>query len=365
MHVRGTAYALLAYDVGFQIDLDAAQARINDERRRKRFKNRRRVPRDEGQIPTPLRITQLSDSLDLGTYRTDRAVDIVLYEFGGICVSYALTVAGELDELVEVSDLLYDNGTLLDDSRARVEQLLSVISDAVEKPKLSPVVEDYVIFEIWPVDHEVQISDFWTSHGSTMARILRAEPGALSEQEMADALSHRISYGPDDASLVDWFAAVLIGEDMEDERVVLEYAVVELLELRFLDAQLDQGLDDAYDLLSRRRTWLEALTPLSDDLQRVAQLQAESATLFEGVNNTLKLLGDQYLARLYGLVSSRFHLHEWDPAIERKLTSLESVYEKISDRAGQRRFEALEWIIILLIAIDVLFYFLPVKGPHH
>ncbi len=148
---------------------------------------------------------------------------------------------------------------------------------------------------------------------------------------------------------------------MEDERVVLEYAVVELLELRFLDARLDKGLDAAYDLLSRPRTWRDSISPRSDELQRVAQLQAESATLFEGVNNTLKLLGDQYLARLYGLVSTRFHLHEWDPAIERKLTSLESVYEKLADRAANRRFEALEWIIILLIAVEIVFYFLPAK----
>jgi hypothetical protein len=46
------------------------------------------------------------------------------------------------------------------------------------------------------------------------------------------------------------------------------------------------------------------------DLHRVAQMQVDSAMLFEGVNNALKLLGDQYLARVYRLASQRFHLEE-------------------------------------------------------
>jgi len=71
------------------------------------------------------------------------------------------------------------------------------------------------------------------------------------------------------------------------------------------------------------------------------------------VNNTLKLLGDQYLARVYRLVNKRFHLDEWDASIIRKLQTLESIYEKISDQATDRRMEVLEWVIIILIAVSV------------
>src|SRR5262249_49576896 len=93
------------------------------------------------------------------------------------------------------------------------------------------------------------------------------------------------------------------------------------------------------------------------DLQRVAQLQVDNALLFEGVNNALKLLGDQYLARVYRLASNRFHLPEWDASILRKLQTLESIYEKMSDAASSRRLEILEWIIIVLTALSVIVYF--------
>jgi len=79
----------------------------------------------------------------------------------------------------------------------------------------------------------------------------------------------------------------------------------------------------------------------------------ESAMLFEGVNNAIKLLGDQYLARVYRHAAQRLHLAEWDASILRKLATLESIYEKLSDRQTNRRMETLEWIIIALIAFEI------------
>ena len=96
----------------------------------------------------------------------------------------------------------------------------------------------------------------------------------------------------------------------------------------------------------------------SADLRSLAELQVDNATLFEGVNNTLKLVGDQYLARVSRMVNRRFHLDEWDASILRKLQTLESIYEKISDQASSRRMEILEWVIIILIAFSILLEFI-------
>jgi len=61
---------------------------------------------------------------------------------------------------------------------------------------------------------------------------------------------------------------------------------------------------------------------------------------------------------VYGLVSRRFHLAEWDSTITRKLQTLESIYGKMADRAATFRMELLEWIIILLIAVSIVLPFL-------
>jgi hypothetical protein len=95
------------------------------------------------------------------------------------------------------------------------------------------------------------------------------------------------------------------------------------------------------------------------DLAEISQLQADAAVLFEGVDNALKLLGDQYLARLYRAASERFHLPQWDAAIERKIRVLDGIYEKLATRTSSRRFELLEVVIIVLIALSSLLPFLP------
>lgn len=204
----------------------------------------------------------------------------------------------------------------------------------------------------------------WTSNETHLAQILRAERTPLSEQEVADAVACRISFGQADAAVIDWHSAVLFGKEMDDVRAVLEFANVELLEMRMLDEQLDRALDEGYEALSRKPRLLSLPGSHEKDLRHIAQLQVDSALIFERVTNTLKLLGDQYLARVYRLVSQRFHLEAWDASILRKLQTLESIYGKMSDRAGTRRMEVLEWIIIILITLSIALPFLPMGAGH-
>jgi len=285
---------------------------------------------------------------------------LMIYDFGAVAVIYALPIEGSFEELLAVSEELYDNELLLSDSRQRVNQLLQVIGDAANQAHPSPVVEDYVIFHVESFAQPLDLNLFAVSQARQIAQILRAERQPLSDQEVEDALSARVSYGVDDITIVDWNGALIIDREGEDVRAVLEYANVELLEMRYLDQKLDRALDQAFGSLSKPILSLPRLLGYyGADLRRVAELQVDNAVLFEGVNNTLKLLGDQYLARVYRTANQRFHLKEWDESILRKLETLESIYEKISDQASNRRMEMLEWVIIILIAFSIALEFVP------
>ena len=183
-----------------------------------------------------------------------------------------------------------------------------------------------------------------------MARVLRASPSELSEFEIRDAVSCAIGYGPGDLTVIDWKAAMVFDPDPADILTVLEFANVELLEMRFIDDRLDQILERAYQELARRGQFAGSMR---DERRRVAALQMESALLFEGVSNAIKLIGDQFLSRVYREATRRFHLEDWDASILRKLETLESIYQKISDQSATRRMEILEWIIIVLIAVSI------------
>lgn len=207
---------------------------------------------------------------------------------------------------MELSKSLYENEQLLAESHTRVEQLIHDILAAIERPKIAAGVEDYIIFSI---------ESYPPTQGPRPGTVARwnwpvfsgASGRPLADQEIQDATSCRISYGVEDAALIDWHSAVLFGKEMDDVRTVLEFANVELLEMRMLDDQLDRALTKTTKR-SRDR-----------DTTHIARLQVDGALLFERVTNTLKLLGDQYLARAYRLVSQRFNLESWDASILRKL----------------------------------------------
>jgi hypothetical protein len=356
----GTCYLLFAYDAARAIDLDQAERHVIAMKQREALRHRRRAPKYFEYHPPPLRITQDADPIALGNYRTGTSVDLVLYDFGAVSVVYTIQLTGLFSGLLTLSNDLYDAVYLLVDARKHVDQLLEMIHRAVSEPNIADIVEDYAIFQIEAFTVPLAVNDLCTRYAQDIAQILRAETQALSPQEVTDALAYRISYGADDLTIVDWNAALMVDREGDDVRTVLEFANVELLEMRYLDRHLDDALDRSYEALTtERRHSLRRLGAFGADRHRVARMQVDSAILFEGVNNALKLLGDQYLSRVYRLVSQRFHLAEWDAGILRKLQTLDSIYEKMSDQAANRRMEVLEWIIIILIAISIILPFLP------
>jgi hypothetical protein len=358
--VRGTCYQLLAYDIARAIDLDEAERHINTSKQREALRHRRRAPKYFAYRPPPLRVTLDADPIAIGDYRSGTSVDIVLYDFGAVLVVYTIPLTGPFSNLLKLSNDLYEATYLLADSRKHIEQLMAFIHSAISKPNVADFVEDYAVFQIEEFTTTPDVNELCTRYAPEIAQILRAENQALSAQEVTDALAHKISYGAFDVTIVDWNAALLVDPEGDDVRAVLEFANVELLEMRYLDHNLDDALDRSYEALTmHRRHSLPRLGSFGAGLQRVARMQVDSAILFEGVNNALKLLGDQYLSRVYRLVSQRFHLAEWDAGILRKLQTLESIYEKMSDQATTRRMEVLEWIIIILIAISIVLPFFP------
>jgi hypothetical protein len=358
VRVQGTCHVYQSTDLGFAIDLARAEQILAADQIQQNFKKPRRAPEAQQLQRHSLRVAQSGFPVDIGSFRSEGPVEIVLWEFGAATIVYSIPIDASLAELVPLSDLLWDHAELLRDAKRRAEQLIDAIGGAIDKPLLGSRFEDYVVFELKLPDRE-PVSELWTSLASTTASILRAEPGPLSDQEISDAVSLRCAYVRDEVVLIDWFAALLVGDDMEDERLVLELTTAELLELRDLDETLDKGIEAAYAVLTRKRSWMAQLSMRDADLGQVSQLQADAVVLFEGVDNALKLLGDQYLARLYRLASERFHLPQWDAAIERKLRVLDGIYEKLAARAASRRFEMLELVIIALIAISTVAPFLP------
>jgi hypothetical protein len=356
---RGVCSAFFAYDVGFAVDLNRAAELLSrgDVPQRETLRHSRRAPKYFEYAPAPIRVARPGKPVTVGRYTTLPTIEALVYDFGAVSISFTIPIEGPASDLLQLSDALYEHEELLAESSRVVSDLLGVLRAAITKPEAAPFVEDYIVFDIdeWRAEG-VALQAWIDDNLPLLARILRSDTKVLSRQEVDDASSCRIAYGNEDAALIDWNAALLFGEEMQDVVAVLEFANVELLEMRFLDDQLDRALMDAYES-TQRGSKLGMIAGRGADLRRIARLQIDSAILFEGVNNALKLLGDVYLSRVYRLAAGRLHLPEWDASIIRKLGTLESIYEKLSDRQANRRMEILEWIIIGLILFEVVMSF--------
>lgn len=345
----GVCRVMYAYDIGFSIDMERCRQAMPPEA----FPPRRRPSRHFDLEPEPLLIRRSSAPITVGRFQTRPDVEMQVYDFGGVSVSFTIPIEGPLSALLDLTCELGEDPRLLGESRRLVEALLEEVRGAVTQPGLADAVEDYMLLHVAEFDSPISPADIPVHMARELAQVLRAERAELSAQETADAMAHCISYGREDVTVVDWNAALALGRDMDDVRAVLEFANLELLEMRCLDRKLDNYLDRAYALVSgpeRRRIWPRRNPP---ELHRLAELRLDGAILFERVSNAPKLLGDQYLARLYRLAAQRFHLAEWNASILRKLEVIDGIYEKLAERASTRRLEVLEWIIILLIAFEI------------
>ncbi len=204
--IRGTCYCIFVYDIAFLIDPNEAQRRISSAKR-ETIKHKRRAPKYFEYRPAPPGISQAAESVRIvESFATDTQVELVVYDFRGVTVIYRVPLAGDSARLPALSEGLYENDQLLADSRRRVEDLLNFIRPAVSKANISTFVEDYIIFQIDGFAESTSVEELLNRYGPHIAQILRAETRQLSADEAMDALSYRISFGKDDAVIVDWNA---------------------------------------------------------------------------------------------------------------------------------------------------------------
>jgi hypothetical protein len=353
---RGLVHVVIAYDIGFGIDLVRCRQSVTDLTELAHIKHKGYAPRYFQFDPLPIRVTQEIAPLSIGGLKSNPSIDVVIYDFGGISISYTLAMSGPMEEWIALSCQLAESSVFLEDSRKRCEHLLAVIESAVENASISDLTEDYLLFQFEACEGTLSPDDLFTKHAAQVARLLRSEHDPLSDQELNDSMAVRVSFGRDDVAIIDWNAALLFDKEPDDVRSVLEFANLQLLEARFLDERLDRALDRSYEVLNLPRDLRLLRTPgrTRTELRRVAKMQVDGAILFERVGNALKLLGDQYLARVYRATSQRYRLAEWNTGILRKLETIESIYEKMHDQSTNLRMEVLEWIIILLIAFEIV-----------
>jgi hypothetical protein len=349
----------VAFDWGDEIDLEHARRLVPAETQV--LPRRPRTPSSFGYRPPPLHIGLGEVSLHLPEMGEGlAAAGGTVFDFAAISLSLRVPFRLPADCLLGLAAALADPSAVVTKAcsvlKPLYQQLRPAIKGVLWQENFS---EEYVVFQLAPADGlpppEQLLDPAKHGHGVWLAGLVRLESGPLSAEEVAEALRLHLGYSPTDLFVPDWAAAMLLDRDCDETLQVIEFANLQLLEFRHIDNRLEDSLSAAYRLVHPlTRSWLPFWRSYARPLRVLGELKVEANDLFERTGNVLKLVGDQYLARVYRLVESRFHLDAWEKSILRKLDVAEGVYQVVADQATTLRTEFLEVIVIVLILLEII-----------
>lgn len=357
---HGSLLLYYCFDVGDEILLDRIEKIFGEAPKASRLVYERLTPAYVQYRKAPLLIEMGQVGLPTDKRSFQAACRAKLYDFGVISVIFKLPLEGPLSGLGALASAVVGNPTMQQIAREQLERLLREISKEViqlkppHEPPLELPWEDYAIFSVQQFNRPLSAQELLASHSGELARVLRSETEPLSETALADAIKQPLSYYQDEVAIIDWNAAFLYDPRQSyDVPDVLEYAVTQLLELRTYDALLDGVLDRAYDDLEQPRLWW-SLRPFDRTIDYLSEVKLGVSEVIERATNSLKLIGDPYLARVYNSAATRFYLPTWEESVRQKLSTVQELYTLLHDRTQTRLLILLEGLIVLLFVVDIL-----------
>jgi len=353
--LSGVLHIYVAFDWGDEVDLERARALVPAEARD--LPRRRRTPSSIGYHPLPLRFGLPAVTFELPELGCVQApAEATIFDFGAVSIAFHVHFTLSKEALIRLSDWLAEPTSIVKVGRSALEPVYQRLLPAIQAPLWKDdLSEEYFVFHFQPDAFQLPLPILTSSQTAWFASLTRLEAGSLSQEEISEALSLYLRYSPEDLFIPDWAAAVLIDSDCGETLQTIEFANLQLLEFRHIDARLDDVLSVAYGLIhastiSRIPSWRSH----ARSLRFLGELKVEANSLFERTGNVLKLVGDQYLARVYRLLARRFHLEQWEQNIRRKLEVAEGVYKVVSDQSETHRAEFLEITVVFLILLEIL-----------
>ncbi len=297
--------------------------------------------------------------LQLGALAVTASVSARVYDFGVVALALQVPATDmswpDYTALLNALDLHVGPAAderLWDALLARVRTLISA---ALVRPTDSAIEEDYLIATVHAFSERLTAPAL--QDRVDLVPLLSGERRALSDGARRDLLRQSYSYYTDDLVVLTWDRA-FIYEPRGDSDVadVLEVANAQLLEMRYYDELLDAELPRMYGLVQSTRRAMHILLPrrFANLARRLYTLVAEVTELTEKVDNALQVTEDVYLARIYTSALDLFRVRTVSAAVNRKLAIIRDTYAALYDEASSGRAGLMEFLILLLIAVEIV-----------
>lgn len=361
---KGSLIVYRVFDVAEEINLAKVAEIANKETRLKLLRTGHHAVIIRN---APMVISLGETQIRLGTHTLKAEISGKLWDYGVASVAFQIALPAGMtwSQLLQISADLNpspvsgmaataDTAKQIDLIASRkASELASTFASAFKRPSQWDVSEDYNIFYLEKVEGISNPREL-LERADVPALLLSEAEGQLSDQSRAGLFDYVYQYAKDDMVIIDWNSALVLEPSGQREVVdVLEFVVTQLLEMRYYDDLLDHRLTELYDTIEAKRG--RKLGGYFSHLAHEANTRyLEFAEVLERVNNSLKVVGDFYLAVIFRASLRRFRVPDWQASITRKMDLLAKTTELLQGETNVVRSHLLEATIIVLILFEIV-----------
>lgn len=354
---RGSILIYRIFDVAEAIDL----ARIESDARAGTGSSRLKIARSTGHAlvlrDAPLTLALGPVQVRLGASALTAELYARIWSYGVVSLQFRIPIeqGTSWQALIALAALVEDDNDVDEVAQTRVHDVAASLRAVAEEPHEPQGMEDYVVYFLEQLS-DVALPAELLTRVDIPALILGEPVQALSHDVRQPILDSSLSYSMHDLAVIDWNSALVIDpEGSRDVVDIVEFAATHLMEFRYFDTLLDDRLEKLYRAIDRHHRLRSFFRGESERLSHEASsLYIEFSEHVERIENSLKFVGDFFLATVFRRAASRFQLKEWEDNVIRKVNALARVSEVLSEETNVRRSHLLEVIIILLILYEIV-----------
>jgi len=360
---KALALCYRIYDVADEIDLGKARQVLAQDARQLKLS---RENSQYIQLPNPPVAYELGRrvlALRGGPVTVDSTARLFDHGAASVVISVPIPEGASFEELTALADELYDSQALEALATELIEGVRKTIAPAVVHRHVWEQNESYTVIFVERIRGNPSADAL--SARADLARLLLGEVGSrpLSRAESAAVTQHRFSYSVDDLAVIDWNSAFVYepsgSRDIPD---LLEIANAQLLEFRFYDEVLDGHIGRIHgQVQAQRHGWMALFrSPYRNLVRETLTTLVDLNEFIERVENSLKIIGDFYLAKVYEAAVRRLRIPAWQASVTRKHQLLAQTYGLLKGEVDTARSLTLEATIVALIVLEIAFAFLRV-----
>lgn len=336
------------YDTGLEIDLDHLERELARSYFTARASFLRVNPKSIMMDNPPLMLKMH----DLSVEREGTTFNLVavakIYDIGAISICFAYEDAdASSSELVDKALLFAGHEGLSDLFHTYLRNIGEILRPHLSNITIDPeFCEDYTIYVTDQIDESIDT-----------AVLLSGERIQFSAQMREEIVKNTLSYTTEDKAILSWDSALLCNpENPTDLIELIEFANVQVLELRYYDRVLTRQMVKMYDDIEQadRMPRFRRMSRYHDIMSSLMETYAEISEITEKVNNLIKVTEDVYYARVYAMVLKVMRSNQWSDSVSRKIDVIHENYSMLSEEVRIQHSNFLEWIIIVLIAMEFI-----------